>query len=119
MGLTEDWPRADQASHFWPGLVVKVCSSLSPRESAAAVTNACSLVRYDTVSIHLTAGVVCVGLFGSHNPTKIWHPHGLCHKTIPHRDGAMKIGLSKVVGAVKDLMPPNQAGSTTITEMKP
>jgi ADP-heptose:LPS heptosyltransferase len=107
IGAAEDSARARAIAGVWSGPVVDACGELSPRESAAAMRHALAFIGHDSGPLHLAAasGVRCVGLFGSFNQPKRWHPRGRQHRIIHHMTGLHTITVAEVLDAVGDIVP--------------
>jgi heptosyltransferase-3 len=110
VGAAEDFQRAQQISHLWAGPVVNTCGLLSPRESAAAMRRAAVFIGHDSGPLHLAAasGVTCVGIFGSFNQPKRWHPHGERHRIIHHLNGIDSITVPEVMKSIREVLMPGQ-----------
>ncbi|MGA2189776.1 MAG: glycosyltransferase family 9 protein [Steroidobacteraceae bacterium] len=110
VGAAEDAERARQISSAWSGPVVDACGKLSPRESAAAMRHALAFIGHDSGPLHLAAaaGVCCVGLFGSFNQPKRWHPRGRQHRIIHRMNGLHTITVAEVQDAVHEIVPVRQ-----------
>lgn len=107
LGAAEDSARAGTVSESWPNRVVDACGRLSPRESAAALRYASIFVGHDSGPLHLAAasGVPCVGLFGSLNKPRKWHPYGKTVSVIHRLEGMSAIAVDEVAKAVSALLP--------------
>jgi heptosyltransferase III len=107
VGAAEDSERATQILKAWGGPVSNACGQLSPRESAAAMRHAVAFIGHDSGPLHLAAaaGVRCVGLFGSFNQPKRWHPRGERHRIIHRMSGLQTITVAEVLGAVQEIVP--------------
>jgi heptosyltransferase-3 len=110
VGAAEDSERAQLISQGWAGPVVDACGTLSPRESAAAMRDALVFIGHVSGPLHMAAatGVPCVGLFGSYNQPKRWHPRGQQHRIIHRMSGLHTIAVSEVVDAVQHIVPLRQ-----------
>jgi len=99
VGASDDVERATRLSRAWrAGCVVDLCGRLKPRESAAALASAALFIGHDSGPMHLAdaVGTPCIGLLGSHNPPKMWHPSGPCTTIIHRLDGVTCIVPSDV-----------------------
>ena len=106
VGAAEDSERARQAIAAWPGPVLDRCGQLGVRETAAALHHAAAFIGHDSGPLHLAAsrGVRCVGLFGSYNRPRHWHPYGQSHRIIHRTSGIENIAVSEVVAAAGDIL---------------
>ena len=111
VGAAEDSIRVHSVTRKWPGQMVDVCGRLSPRESAAALKYAIAFIGHDSGPLHLAASnsVTCIGLFGSHNPPKLWHPYGESHHIIHRMEGISAISVDDVMSEVNAVLPPSTA----------
>lgn len=107
VGAADDASSAASVTANWPSPVVNACGRLSPRESAAALENACLFVGHDSGPMHLAAsrGISCVALFSGVNPPRRWHPYGARHKVLHRMEGIDLIGVDEVLGAVREALP--------------
>jgi heptosyltransferase-3 len=102
VGAQEDSERAQRLSATWnAGSVLDLCGRLAPRESAAAIARATLFVGHDSGPMHLAdaVGTPCIGLLGSYNRPKMWHPSGITTKIIHHMDGLEAIRPGEVANA--------------------
>jgi len=102
VGAQEDCERARRLSTAWSsGSVLDLCGRLAPRESAAAIARADLFVGHDSGPLHLAdaVGTPCIGLLGSYNRPKMWHPSGPRTMIIHRTDGLDTITPEAVVGA--------------------
>ncbi len=102
VGAREDSERAEQLRAVWnSGPVVDLCGRLSPRESAAALLHADLFIGHDSGPMHLAdaVGVPCIGLLGSYNRPKMWHPCGAQTRIIHRMAGLNAIIPEEVLAA--------------------
>jgi ADP-heptose:LPS heptosyltransferase len=102
VGAREDSERAARLGSIWGiGPVVDLCGRLTPRESAAALAHADLFIGHDSGPLHLAdaVGVSCIGLYGSYNRPRLWHPSGPKTKIIHHMEGLETITPGQVVEA--------------------
>jgi ADP-heptose:LPS heptosyltransferase len=112
VGAAEDSERARAVIAHWPGVGIDRCGKLSVRETAAALQHAAAFIGHDSGPLHLAAvrGVRCVGLFGSYNRPRQWHPHGTGHRIIHRMEGVSAITVAEVIAAASDIL--GEAGLT-------
>lgn len=113
VGSADEYDRATQLAAVWSGPTLNLCGGLAPRESAAALKRALLFVGHDSGPIHLAAamGVRCVGIFGSFNKPKLWHPMGMGHRVIHDMRGIDKISTDDVFAAVRAIIKDSSAGA--------
>ncbi len=120
VGAREDTLRYQNLASAWPGAIVNACGELTPRECAAALHYARLFVGHDSGPLHLAAisGVPCVGLFGSFNAPRKWHPYVGTHRIVHSTDGISKISVVEVMAAIRDLWtePTTLRASSKVTE---
>jgi ADP-heptose:LPS heptosyltransferase len=118
VGAAEDSPRAQAVTEAWPNAVVNSCGCLTPRETAAALKRASFFVGHDSGPLHLAASlnIATVGLFGSLNRPKKWHPHGAMVRIIHRMDGIAHITADDVMEAVSSLAANNEAEAPAPTQ---
>jgi ADP-heptose:LPS heptosyltransferase len=106
VGAAEDSERARQVIATWPGTGLDRCGQLSVRETAAALQHAAAFIGHDSGPLHLAAsrGVRCVGLFGSYNRPRQWHPFGAGHRILHRMEGVEAISVADVVEAARDIL---------------
>jgi ADP-heptose:LPS heptosyltransferase len=109
LGAAENSARARIVSETWPNRVVDACGRLSPRKSAAALRYASIFVGHDSGPLHLAAAstVLCIGLFGSLNKPRKWHPYRKTVGVIHRLEGMSAIAIDEVAKAVSALVPPS------------
>lgn len=105
VGAAEDSERAQALARLWPAPVVNSCGLLSPRESAAALRAGRMFIGHDSGPLHLaaSAGLPCVGLFGSYNEPVRWHPYGTRHRIIHDMRGIEAISVDTVEAATLEV----------------
>jgi heptosyltransferase-3 len=103
VGAHEDSRRAGLLADAWEaGEVVDLCGRLNPRESAAALARAELFIGHDSGPLHLAdaVGTPCIGLFGSYNRPRMWHPTGEETRVIHRMEGLNTIRPDEVRDAV-------------------
>lgn len=102
VGAAEDAARAARVGALWPGPVINLCGSVSPRVSAAAMAGARVFVGHDSGPLHLAASmrVPCIGLYGDKNEPRKWHPYGAQHGILHNMGGVAQISVEQVAQAV-------------------
>ncbi len=103
VGAEEDFARSARVGAVWPGPVVNLCGKVAPRVSAAAMAGAAVFIGHDSGPLHLAScmGVTCVGLFGSNNAPRKWHPHLGRHRILHELAGVLQIGVEQVAREVE------------------
>ena len=103
VGGPEDSERAKALGALWPGPALDLCGRTSPREASAILSQAELFVGHDSGPLHLawTTGTPCVGLFGSNDPRRKWHPIGAQHITLHFPSDVKHMPLADVVEAVE------------------
>jgi heptosyltransferase III len=78
VGAQDDYSRASSLVQVWGNGAVNLCGGPSPREVAALLAKAQLFIGHDSGPLHLTQCVrtPALGLFGSYNRPKQWHPIG-------------------------------------------
>jgi heptosyltransferase-3 len=106
IGTTTDLAPTQRLLNHWPGPTVNLCGSLSPRESAAALSHARIFVGHDSGPMHLSAamGTPTIGLFGNNNLPRKWHPYGPGNFVIHDVRGMEYIRVAQVRDAVLQLL---------------
>ncbi|WP_024278765.1 glycosyltransferase family 9 protein [Xanthobacter sp. 126] len=106
VGAAEDQQRFDDIARLWPGSAVNACGRLKPRQSAAALREACLFIGHDSGPMHLASavGVPCVGLFGDNNPPRKWHPYIGVNRPLHDMRGVTFITVDDVLAAADDLL---------------
>jgi heptosyltransferase III len=104
-GSADEFDRSGRLAAAWPGPRLNLCGRLAPRESAAAMRRALLFVGHDSGPLHLAAvvGVPCVGIFGTYNRPKWWHPTGERHRIIHNMRGIRDIAPEEVYGAIRSV----------------
>jgi len=100
-GAAEEQAASDLAAEGWragagrDALVVNLCGSLTPRESAACFARADAFVGHDSGPMHLAAavGTRCVAVFAARNIPRVWFPHGEGHRVMYHHVSCAGCGL--------------------------
>lgn len=104
VGAREDSERAGRLRTIWRDApTVDLCGRLTPRESAAVIERADLFIGHDSGPLHLAGavGTPCVGLFGSYNRPKKWHPVGPNTHILHHMAGISTITPSQVIDAAQ------------------
>jgi heptosyltransferase-3 len=106
VGSREDQHRAAELGALWPGVVLDLCGHLSPRASAAALSHASLFIGHDSGALHLAdaVGVPAIGIFGSYNRPKIWHPCGATTRIIHRMSGLNNITPDEVISEASSLV---------------
>jgi ADP-heptose:LPS heptosyltransferase len=106
LGAGEDQQRYSAVVGRWPGLVVNAAGALSPRACAAALQSARLFIGHDSGPLHLASvsGTPSVGLFGSYNLPRKWHPYIGEQRIIYRPEGILAIRVGEVAGAARDLL---------------
>jgi heptosyltransferase-3 len=102
VGAREDRARGDQLIAAWGGEGRNLCGDLTPRETYGVMQGANFFIGHDSGPLHLAAAAQlrCVGLFGSFNEPKKWHPPGEGHVIIHEMRGIAAITVDRVLDAV-------------------
>ena len=82
----DGWRRSSMSNPN-PGPVLNLCGLLSPRESAAVLTQARIFIGHDSGPMHLAAAVQtpCVAIFSARNKPRVWFPYGKQHRVLYHK----------------------------------
>jgi ADP-heptose:LPS heptosyltransferase len=115
VGADEDRNPAERLGARWcAGPTVNLAGQLSPRASAAALTHAELFVGHDSGPLHLAdaVGTRCVGLYGSFNRPKVWHPGGQRTRIIHRIDGLTGVTVEEVAATATGLFSDAGALST-------
>jgi ADP-heptose:LPS heptosyltransferase len=99
IGASDDRDRADYLASVWGNGAMNYCGSISPRESAALLSNARLFIGHDSGPLHLAQcmGTLSLGLFGSYNKPAQWHPIGSHVSVIHNIKGIEYISVEEVV----------------------
>jgi heptosyltransferase-3 len=105
-GSGDDGRRAGELTGAWSGDVLDLCGSLTPRESAAALSHAALFIGHDSGPLHLAdaVGTPSVGIFGDYNRPRKWHPSGPRTRVIHSVAGLASISPMDVVAEVSGLV---------------
>jgi heptosyltransferase III len=116
LGAGEDQQRYTAIVGSWRGPIVNAAGALSPRACAAALQSARLFIGHDSGPLHLASisGAPSVGLFGSYNLPRKWHPYIGEHRIIHRPQGIEAIGVSEVAGAARDLLVTASASATLL-----
>ncbi len=92
-GASDESEASEFAAGGWrqsssnPDLVVNLCGLLTPRESAAVLSQAQIFIGHDSGPMHLAAAVQtpCVAIFSARNKPRVWFPYGKQHRVLYHK----------------------------------
>lgn len=106
VGSKDEKASYEDLAGAWAGPSVIAAGYLSPRETAAAISQSRAFVGHDSGPLHLAAAmdVPCVGIFGDNNPPGRWHPYGGIHRVIHSTAGVAKIQPDLVVDSLQALL---------------
>lgn len=93
IGSAEERERSQTLARNWPGTVLNLCGSVSPRVSAAIVRRVDLFLCHDSGPMHLAAavGTRCVAVFSPKDPPGMWFPVGSHHRILYPPPGAVSI----------------------------
>jgi heptosyltransferase-3 len=79
--------------------IINLCGLLSPRESAAVISQARAFLGHDSGPMHLAAAVQtpCVAIFAARNKPRVWFPYGKQHRVLYHQTDCWGCGLETCV----------------------
>ncbi len=103
LGAPEEAEASEFAAAGWRegggGPVVNLCGRLAPRESAAALEQACLFLGHDSGPMHLAAsvGTPVVAVFAARNIPRQWFPFGAGNEIVYHRVECWGCGLETCV----------------------
>ena len=103
LGAAEESDASEFAAEGWRanggGVVVNLCGTLTPRESAAAIARARLFVGHDSGPMHLAAavGTRVVAIFAARNIPRQWFPFGKQHRVVYHRVECWGCGLETCI----------------------
>ncbi|MGI4852422.1 MAG: glycosyltransferase family 9 protein [Janthinobacterium lividum] len=104
MGAPEESAASEFAADGWrsaaaAGPLVNLCGTLSPRESAAALSHAAIFLGHDSGPMHMAAsvGTACVAIFAARNLPRVWFPFGPQHRVLYHQVDCAGCGLETCV----------------------
>lgn len=99
IGGADDKARADFLVECWGEGAVSFCGVLSPRVAAALLASAHLFVGHDSGPLHLAQcfNTPALGLFGSFNKPKQWHPYGSHVRVIHELKGMNAISVDRVL----------------------
>ena len=85
VGSNDDHARGESLIKIWGDGGINICGQSSPRETAAALSNASLFCGHDSGPLHLaqSVGIPTIGLFGNFNKPNEWHPIG-SHVSVIH-----------------------------------
>lgn len=106
LGAAEDVSRYAAIQDSWPGPIENAAGILTPRQCAAALRSATLFIGHDSGPLHLASvsGVPCVGLFGSYNLPRKWHPYVGEQRIIHRQEGIASIAVDEVASAARALL---------------
>ena len=99
VGSNDDQARGQSLAKIWGDGGISICGKSSPRETAAALSNASLFCGHDSGPLHLaqSVGIPTIGLFGNFNRPNEWHPIGSHVSVIHEPKGMNKITVSQVL----------------------
>lgn len=99
VGGEADYSRASSLAQVWGKGSLNCCGGLTPREVAALLAKAKLFIGHDSGPLHLTQCVrtPALGLFGSFNKPRRWHPLGSHVRVIQELLGMEAITVDKVL----------------------
>lgn len=105
VGAGDDHLRAQALLQSWGDGAVNLCGGPTPREVAALLANAHLFIGHDSGPLHLAqcVGTTALGLFGSFNRPKQWHPLGSHVRVIHEMRGMDSISVDQVVQQALEL----------------
>ncbi len=112
IGAPVDFAQAERVAEAWgDGKFVNLCGKLSPRESAAAIERGRLFIGHDSGPLHTAdaVGTPSIGLFGSFNKPKMWHPMGPRTRIIHRMAGVERITPGEVLSAAHELLAMNRS----------
>ena len=97
IGAQDDFERAEALAKFWGDDAVNLCGGPSPRVVSAVLSLSNLFVGHDSGPLHLAqcSGSYALGLFGSCNKPKQWHPISSRIQIIHEKLGMRYIALIK------------------------
>jgi ADP-heptose:LPS heptosyltransferase len=115
IGVQEEAGFCDEAFRDWTGAKVNLAGMLSPRESAAVISQATLFIGTDSGPMHLAAsvGVPCVCVFSAIGLPGVWFPIGERNTVIYHQTECYGCGLETCV-----IMDKKCIRSVTVDEME-
>jgi heptosyltransferase-3 len=110
VGAAEDAEQAAQVLKAWAGTTRNLCGHLSPRQNFHVLSRARLFIGHDSGPLHLAAAAQtpCVGLFGSYNEPRMWHPYGRNHRVIHRQSGVRDIRVEEVIEQVVAALAQNE-----------
>jgi ADP-heptose:LPS heptosyltransferase len=99
VGSPDDDQRAEELSDAWGDGAVNFCGGPSPRVVAALLAHARLFIGHDSGPLHLAQcmGIPALGIFGSFNTPKQWHPMGSHVQVIHEQRGVCFISVDQVL----------------------
>jgi heptosyltransferase-3 len=107
VGGGEDRQRSERLVADWPAPVLNLCGTISPRVSAAVLSQVRLFLCHDSGPMHLAAavGTPCVAVFSRRNPPGKWFPAGTGHRVLyptAHSGTIASINPYQVIAAAVD-----------------
>jgi heptosyltransferase-3 len=101
-GSADEADRSGKLAAAWPGATLNLCGTLSPRESAAAMSRGVVFLGHDSGPMHLASamGMTCVCMFGEFNKPNTWHPYGARHRILHDMRGVRRVSVDDVYTAL-------------------
>jgi heptosyltransferase-3 len=117
LGAAEDAPLYGAITTAWSGPILNEVGNLTPRQCAAVLRAASLFIGHDSGPLHLAAvsGASCVGLFGSYNLPRKWHPYVGKLRIIHRMQGVTTITVHEVAEASRELLAVNHPKCETMT----
>ncbi|WP_419806463.1 glycosyltransferase family 9 protein [Terriglobus sp.] len=107
-GAPEERESSETVAAAWrdvaeAGPALNVCGALSPRETAAAFSNARAFLGHDSGPMHLAAamGVPVIAVFSARNQPRTWFPYGTPSRVLYHRVDCWGCGLETCIAQRK------------------
>ena len=103
LGAQQDHDTIRKVASEWPGESLNLAGALSPRVSAAVLTQCSLFLGLDSGPMHLaaSAGASCVAIFSARNQPGIWFPFGANHQVIYHKTVCLGCGLETCIDQQK------------------
>jgi heptosyltransferase-3 len=105
LGVREEAEVSEYAAAGWRAgagggaVVLNLCGTLTPRESAACLARSKLFLGHDSGPMHLAAavGTPCVAIFAARNLPRVWFPYGPGHRVVYHAVECAGCGLETCV----------------------
>ena len=106
VGANADFNRANVLLSLWPSKTLNLCGILTARECASFLSKAILFIGHDSGPLHLAASVQvsCIGLFGSFNLPRRWHPYGVKNIVIHEIKGIHNIRINQVIDSIYSIL---------------